>query len=184
VKTELEGVASKYAEAILELAAGNSTAGLDEMVGKDLESISQTMQKSPDLRMLLGHPSIPSEEKRAFLVTLFAKKVNDLTLRLLELLNDKRRLDLLPQIASKYHAFLNERKHIVTAKLVCSDPLGDKSLADIKARLGEHLGKKLDLDVSVDPSLLGGFLLKLGDQVIDGSIKAKLRAIEKTLLSV
>jgi len=184
VKTELEGVASKYAEAILSLAIKSSPAGLDEVVGKDLEGISATMQQSPELRMLLGHPSIPAEQKKAFLVSLFSKKVNELTLRLIELLNDKRRLDLLPQIANRYHALLNQRKQIVTAKLVCSNPLGDKALADIKARLGEHLGKKLDLDVSVDQTLLGGFLLKLGDQVIDGSIKAKLRAIEKTLLSV
>jgi F-type H+-transporting ATPase subunit delta len=184
VKTELEGVASKYAEAILALAVAPSAPGLDEAVGSDLTGISRVMQDSADLRMILGHPSIPADQKKAFLVSLFSKKINELTLRLLELLNDKRRLDLIPQIATKYHSLLNERKQIVTANLVCADQLGDKALADIKARLAEHLGKKLDLEVTVDRSLIGGFQLKLGDQVIDGSIKSKLRAIEKTLLSV
>ena len=181
---QLEGVAAKYAEAVLELAVKSPTPGLDEKVGNELATISKVMQESPDLRLVLGHPSIPKEEKKAFLVTLFSKKVNDLTLILLELLTDKRRLQLVPYIASKYHDLLNQRKQIVTAKLVSSDSIGDKALADIKARLTEHLGKKLDLDVSVDQSLIGGYLLKLGDQVIDGSIRAKLRAIEKSLLSV
>jgi len=182
VSTELETVAARYAEAALELTV--KSPGLDDKVGNELATIAQVLQENPDLRLVLGHPAIPKEEKKAFLVTLFSKKVNDLTLILLELLTDKRRLNLLPQIASKYHELLNQRKQIVTAKLVSADPLGDKALADIKARLTEHLGKKLDLDVSVDQSLIGGYLLKLGDQVIDGSIRAKLRAIEKTLLAV
>jgi F-type H+-transporting ATPase subunit delta len=182
VSTQTEGVAAKYAEATLELAA--KSAGLDETVGNELTAIGKVMLENPDLRLVLAHPSIPREEKKALLVKLFAKKTNDLTMILLELLTDKRRLNLLPQIAGKYHTLLNQRKQIVTAKLVCSDPIGDKALADIKSNLTEHLGKKLDLDVSVDQSLIGGYLLKLGDQVIDGSIKAKLRAIEKSLLSV
>jgi len=184
VKSESEGVAEQYAEAVLELALKPSTPNLENSVGKDLELISEVMQNNPGFQLVFEHPSVPAEEKKAFLVTHFKKHVNDLTMRLLELLNDKRRLALLPQVATKYHALLNERNHIVTAKLVCSDQLGDKSLADIKARLTEHLGKKLELDVSVDSSLIGGFLLKLGDQVIDGSLKGRLRAIEKTLLSV
>jgi F-type H+-transporting ATPase subunit delta len=184
VKGECEGVATQYAEAVLDLALNPDTPDLQDIIAKDLALISEVMQNNPGFELVFEHPSVPAEEKKAFLVTHFKTHVNDLTMRLLELLNDKRRLALMPQIASKYHALLNERNHIITAKLVCSDQLSDKSLADIKARLTEHLGKKLELDVSVDSSLIGGFLLKLGDQVIDGSLKGKLRAIEKTLLSV
>jgi F-type H+-transporting ATPase subunit delta len=184
VKSEQELVAAQYAQAVLELAVQSKTAELDEIIASDLSGISQIMQQNPDLNLLLGNPSVPAEDKRALLIKLFAMKANDLTVRLLELLNDKRRLELLPKIATQYQVLLKERKQIVTAKLVCSDPLNEKSLADIKARLTEHLGEKLDLEVSVDPSLIGGFLLRLGDQVIDGSIRAKLREIEKTLLSV
>jgi F-type H+-transporting ATPase subunit delta len=184
VKGELEAVATQYAQAALELAAQSKTTGLDEIVGNDLSAIGQILEQNPDLMLLLGHPSVPAEEKRALLIKLFALKANDLTVRLLELLNDKRRLNLLPKIASQYQILLKERQQITTAKLVCSDPISEKSLADIKAQLTEHLGEKLDLEISVDRSLIGGYLLRLGDQVIDGSIKAKLRAIEKTLLSV
>jgi F-type H+-transporting ATPase subunit delta len=62
--------------------------------------------------------------------------------------------------------------------------LSDSAIADIKARLTEHLGKKLELEVKVDSSLIGGVVLRLGDQVIDGSLKGKLQSIERALLSV
>jgi F-type H+-transporting ATPase subunit delta len=57
-------------------------------------------------------------------------------------------------------------------------------VANIKAQLTEHLGKRLELDVKVDPSLIGGVVLRLGDQVIDGSLSGRLRAIEAALLAV
>ena len=62
--------------------------------------------------------------------------------------------------------------------------LSESDVANVKARLTEHLGKRLELEMSVDQSLIGGFILRLGDQVIDGSLKGKLRAIEKTLMAV
>jgi len=185
VKTEYETIANHYAEAVLELALEQKNeAGLEETIAKDLFLVSQTITDTPDLRLILQHPSVPGPEKKNMLLLLFRTKVNDLTLRLVELLTDKRRLDLLPHISGTYKNLLNARKQIVTAKLTSADKLNDKALADIKARLTEHLGKKLELDVAVDPVLIGGFVLRLGDQVIDGSLRGKLRAIEKTLLSV
>ena len=110
--------------------------------------------------------------------------MSDVSDRLINLLADKRRLDILPFIESNYQLLLNERKNVVSADLVCSEQLADDSIANIKAQLTEHLGKKLDLNVSVDPSLIGGVVLKLGDQVIDGSLRGRLNQIEKTLLAV
>lgn len=68
---------------------------------------------------------------------------------------------------------------MVGAVLTCAQKLNDSQIQDIKARLTEHLGKKLELDVEVDPSLIGGMILRLGDQVIDGSLKGKLQVVEK-----
>ncbi len=184
MKSELELVASQYARATLELALQDKNSSLEGKIGAELTVIKSLVESHPDWQVVLNHPSVPAEEKKQLLLEAFAKQVNNLTMRLLELLNDKGRLELLPQIANQYHFLLNERNQVVTAKLVCSDKLGDSSLADIKARLTEHLGKKLELDVAVDPSLIGGFLLKIGDQVIDGSLKGKLSALEKILISV
>lgn len=184
MKTELTVVATKYAEAVLELALKEGGEPLADAVYADLARINKVMRGAPDLELILNHPAVPAEKKRGMIVQLFSQLVRDLTMRLLELLLDKRRLNLLQQIESEYHAILNKKKNISQAVLSCSEPLSDKAVADIKARLVEHLGRKLELEVKVDKSLIGGVVLRLGDQVIDGSLKGKLRSIERALLSV
>ncbi|HEY9756246.1 MAG TPA: ATP synthase F1 subunit delta [Oculatellaceae cyanobacterium] len=183
MKTETSTVAAQYADAILQLA--DQVGGqLADTVMQDLNLASETFKTSPELTLILEHPSIPTEEKRKVLVELFDGRCQDLTLRLLELLLDKRRITLVPAITREYHSLLNAKKNIVSASLVCADKLSDTALADIKARLAEHVGSHLELEVKVDPSLLGGVVLKLGDQVIDGSLKGKLANMERILLSV
>lgn len=184
MKTELATVASQYANAVLELAIKDGGDQLAEKILGELSAINKVTREVPDLELILGHPGIQSEKKRELIVSLFGKLLNDLTMRLLELMLDKRRLNLLPQVENQFREALNARKNIVSANLVCADKLSDSAVADIKARLTEHLGKKLELEVQVDPSLIGGLVLKLGDQVIDGSLKGKLRSIERQLLSV
>ena len=183
MKTETNTVAAHYAEAILQLA-DNVGGQLADTVLKDLTTVADAFKSSADLNLLLEHPSIPTEEKRKIIIELFDGRTQDLTLRLLELLLDKRRITLVPAIAREYHHLLNNKKGIVSASLVCADKLGDGAIADIKARLAEHVGRNLELEVKVDKTLLGGVVLKLGDQVIDGSLKGKLASIERMLLSV
>jgi F-type H+-transporting ATPase subunit delta len=182
VKAGTESAANHYAEAILAIAS--KTKDLPERIASDLKAINEVITVTRDLKLVLDHPSIGDAQKKAFLSSLFASKVDDLSLRVLELLADKRRLRLLPQIESQYKRLLNDRKQIVTARLIGSDQLAERDLANLKARLTEHLGKSLELEVSVDQSLIGGFILRLGDQVIDGSLKGKLRSIEKSLMTV
>jgi F-type H+-transporting ATPase subunit delta len=172
----------QYAEAVLEIAS--KTRDLPEKIASDLEAVNELIRKTPDLKLILGHPSIGGEQKKTLLTSLFANRIDDLTLRLLELLTDKRRLPLLPAIETQYRVRLNRLKQIVTAKLIGADLLSEPAVANVKARLSEHLGKRLELQVSVDKSLIGGFVLRLGDRVIDGSLKGKLRSLEKSLLTV
>lgn len=181
MNTELQGIAAQYSEAVLELARA---AGQDEVVLTELNAVNQVIASDKDMSIVLCHPSISAEDKKKFLASLFQGKLSDLTDKLINLLADKRRLELLPFIESSYRSLLNKRKNILSASLRCSEPLADSSIANIKAQLTEHLGKKLELEVKVDPSLIGGVVLKIGDQVIDGSLKGKLKSIEKALMSV
>ena len=184
MKTELATVANQYARAILELAFKQGGEPLADKVSDELCAINKVIHNTPDMEMVLQHPAIESKKKRQLLVGAFETIVSDLAMRVLELLLDKRRLNLLPQIETGYHELLNAKKNIVSASLICADKLDESSIANIKARLTEHLGKRLELDVKVDPSLIGGVVLRLGDQVIDGSIKGKLQSLERVLMSV
>lgn len=176
-------VAAPYAEALLQLAFA-SPGNEADLVLADLALINQTFSSTADLALILGHPSIAKSQKRKMLVELFAKQVQDLTMRLLELLLDKRRIPILSAIEFEYHKLLNARKNIITANLVCAEKLNENAVADIKARLTEHLGSGMELAVKVDPSLIGGLILRLGDQVIDGSLRGKLQNLERVLLKV
>ena len=184
MKTERSMVAAKYAEAVRDLAFKEGGDSLADTVLVDLKLVNDVITSYPTFQQILDHPSITAEDKRAAIVKAFSGKVSDLSLRLFELLLDKRRLNLLPFIEKQYHELLNEHKRILSANLISAEPINEKAVADIKARLTEHLGKKLELAVEVDPSLIGGLVLRLGDQVLDGSLKGKLRNLERTLLSV
>lgn len=183
MRTELRGVAAQYAEAVLDLATA-SGGDAEEAVLRDLHLINQIVATDKELETVLAHPSFSAEAKMDILRALFGGKIQELTVRLLELLSEKRRLEILQVLEEEYKAKLNYKKNIVAASLVSSEPLSDEAIANIKARLTEHLGKRLELDVKVDQSLIGGVVLRLGDQVIDGSLKGKLKAIEKALLAV
>lgn len=183
MKVEQSGVASQYAQAILELAEKES-GGADERVLTEIQLVSQVLSDNEELVLVLNHPSVGPLEKKELLVRLFKAQVSDLTMRLLELLNDKRRLTILPHLVGQYKELLRQRQNVAVANLTCSEQLSSDAIANIKARLTEHLGKKLELEVKVDPTLLGGVVLRLGDQEIDGSLRGRLKAIERTLLSV
>lgn len=183
MKTDQARVASKYAEAVLELAvaAGDAVA---EAVHADLNAINIVVASTPDFTIVLNHPSISGDEKKKLLLQLFEGKAQELTVRLLNLLAEKRRLDLLDHIEHQYLELLKARKNILTATLTSAEPLADAAVAAIKAKLTEKTGKQLELEVKVDRSLIGGLVLRLGDEVIDGSLRGRLQVLERSLLSV
>jgi F-type H+-transporting ATPase subunit delta len=183
MKTEQSRVASRYAEAVIELAlaAGEKAA---ESVAADLKVINEVIASAEDFTIILNHPSISSSDKKALLTRLFEGKVQELAMRLLNLLADKRRLELLSSIEHEYRELLRTRQNIMTASLTSAEPLTDAAVASIREKLVAKLGKKLEIDVKVDKSLIGGLVLRVGDQVVDGSLKGKLHVLERALLSV
>src|ERR1700722_2601835 len=117
MKAEANSVAAQYAEAVLDIVLKTGTDAAD-LVLNDLKTINKTLAENPDLGLVIGHPAVPTEEKRKIIVELFRSKIQELTLRLVELLLDKRRIYILPAIETEYHKFLNVRKNIVNASLI------------------------------------------------------------------
>lgn len=181
MRTDLAAAAAQYASAIIGLA---TDSGADKTVLEDLKSINQVVSQSSELEVILRHPAVNSHDKKQLVISLFGGKVHELTLRLLELLTDKRRLALLPYVEREYEKLWREKQNIMAGTLVCAEKPDSATLQQIKEKLSRQLGKTLELEQKEDKTLIGGFVLRLGDQVIDGSIKGRLRAIEKSLLSV
>lgn len=183
MKSEQTNVAERYAEAVLELAQ-SAGGDLDEKVLADITAVNKVISEASDFATVLAHPGIPGTEKKKMVVEMFKKHVQESTLRLLELLIDKRRFELLPLIESEYKRLLFARKNIVTATITSAEQLDDATVQSIKKKIADKLGKKLELDVQVDKALMGGAVLRIGDQVIDGSLLGKLQSLEKVLVSV
>lgn len=185
MKSQYNLVGERYAQALIELASSKEVVPvLADHIATDLRIINQTVENNIDLKNVLNHPSYSAAQKGALLKEIFMGEVQELSLRLLDLLVNRRRLELLPTIESSYRKLLNEKRNTVIAQLVSSETLSDNNIADIKARLNEYLGAHLKLETAIDPSLIAGFVLRIGDQVIDGSLKGRLNNIEKLLLSV
>lgn len=173
--------ANQYANALLQLA---ETKGLSNDVLQNLQGINEAMRAEPEMGTFLGLPSINYATKAEFLKKAFGSKIDELTGRLIEILCERRKMNLLPLIQEAYRGLLNEKRGIAAGTLKSADALDNESLEQIKKKLSASLGKQLELEVQQDKSLIGGFVLRLGDQVIDGSLKGRLQAIEKSLLSV
>jgi F-type H+-transporting ATPase subunit delta len=181
MKSENSLAAAQYANATIELASKQKA---EKNVLDDLHMINQVVSSSREFEIVLGHPGIKPDEKKKLMVSLFGSKLHDLTQRLLELLCDRRRLELLGAIEQEYRQLWREKQNIVIGTLVYAEKPDVRLLNDIKRKLGEKLGKTVELEEKEDKSLIGGFVLRLGDQVIDGSLKGRLQSIEKSLLSV
>jgi len=185
VKSERYLVSQRYAQALIALVlVDKASATLADEVGSDLNFINRTIANSSDLRLLLDHPAYSMAQKKSVLHNIFMGEVQEISLCLLGLLVNRRRLDLLPSIERQYDVLLKEKRNIVIAQLTSAEQLSENNLADIKARLNEYLGKTLQLNTEVDSSLIAGYVLRIKDQIIDGSLKGRLAGIEKVLLSV
>lgn len=181
MKTEDNSSAAQYASALLQLGESKGTA---DTILKSITDVNTVMSKEPQLSVFLRHPGVQPQEKLTLLKEVFSSMIDELTARLLEVLCERGRMHLLGRIEVHYRSLLQAKYNIAPATLVCAEELNDASLKAFQAKLSQSIGKKLDLEVKTDRSLIAGYILKVGDQVIDGSLKGRLQAIEKTLLSV
>jgi F-type H+-transporting ATPase subunit delta len=149
----------------------------------DLENVNATLENIGDFEIILNHPAVPTQEKKKLLVDQFGKRIQDLSLRLVEMLVDRRRMELVPYIVDQYRQHLEDSKGIVRASLTSAYPISDKEIESIKKALAKKLGKEPELEVKIDPSLIAGMQLAVGDQVLDGSVKTQLANMERSLLS-
>lgn len=172
-------VARRYARAFF--ALGEQTKAADTF-GKDLAGLQDAFKESPGLLKLFSSPSFNVQEKKAVLKDVVAKlELAPLTANFLFLLAEKDRLGYLPGIQSTYAAFLDEAQGVVRGKMTTAIALADTRQKDITSTLEKKSGKKLVLSYDVDPAILGGIVLKVGDKVLDASLRAQLHVLKEQI---
>jgi F-type H+-transporting ATPase subunit delta len=174
-----DSVAKRYAQAIFELATEN---GDYDAWARDLESIA-TVFGDADVAAVLKSVRVPSRDKEALLDRLLAD-VRPLGKNLARILVANGRIDHAAAIRDAYRERLDAQRGIVHADVTSAVPLSEEERRELLSRLSSMTGATVDLRSRVDPSILGGLIVRIGDRLIDGSTRAKLVALRKQLRGV
>jgi F-type H+-transporting ATPase subunit delta len=173
--------AKRYVKAYFETALEE---GRQEDAARDMELIRQTIAGNADLAEFLKQPVVSTARKFAVVQKIFKNRVSDLTNRLLTLLAKRNRLDILEDITLLFEEFYKKFKGTVEAVLVTATPVDDALKNEFLQKVKEITGKSdVVLENKIDPDIIGGYILRIGDLKIDDSVKGKLQNI-KTKLSV
>ncbi len=175
-----ESVARRYASAYLQVAlkSGDLIAAQN-----NLRRAADTVANHGMLKSLLNQPQVTSERKRSVLSEVLKDEATPATLGFLHLLTDKRRIDLLGEIATELERLVRERQNIARATAVTAEPLHPSQLAALKVSLEKRTGKTIEMSTEIDPALLGGVLVRIGDTVMDGSVRGKLDRLHEELIA-
>jgi F-type H+-transporting ATPase subunit delta len=180
--TSLSDLAGRYASALLDLA--DEKKALDQ-VSDDLQTLRSMIAESEDLRRLLNSPVITREEQRQAMSVLMDKAgIGELTRRFVLVVAQNRRLFALPAMIAGYLAELARRRGEITAQVSSARSLSDAQQAALLGALRSAVGSKVPLDLKVDPSLIGGLVVKVGSRMIDSSLRSKLQRLQLAMKGV
>lgn len=168
-------IAFRYAKPLLELAEEKKVL---EDVKSDLQNFSDLCQSNRDLVLTLKSPIIPHLKKAQILQLVFKGKVNNLTSSFFEIVTKKNREDLLPDIAHQFLTLYNEKLGFQEATVTTTLELDEGARQSFKKLVTDISGKKPILQEHVDPDLIGGYVLSLGDRQIDDSVSGKLKDLK------
>lgn len=176
------GIATRYATAVFDLAKdGKAIKALES----DVASLEAAMAESADLRTLLTSPLYSREQQSGAIVAIAQKmELSDTTSNVLALLASKRRLFVLPQLIAVLQDKLSEERGEVTAEVTTAKALTKAQAEKLAKTLKAQVGKSITIKETVDESIIGGLIVKVGSKMIDTSIAAKLNALQSKMKEV
>lgn len=173
----ISGMAGRYANALFELARENKAT---DAVKTDLEKFDAMVGESADLARLVRSPVFGADEQGKALSAILDKVgIGGLAANFLRVITANRRLFAVRDMIRGYRALVARQKGEVTAQVTVAEQLNDKNLDALKSALKSATGgKDIDLDVTVEPAIIGGLIVKVGSRMIDSSLRTKLNAIK------
>lgn len=171
-------VAKRYAKALFEVARER---GKIADVEQELQAIDQALRENPDYVRVLEHPNIAASNKVSLLQQVFQGKVSEEVQNTLQLLVERGREALISELATQFSSIANDALGQAQAKVYTARPVTAAESDRIAAIFGQLTGKKIRIENIVDPSLLGGLQVRIGDRLYDGSLSGQLQRMERTL---
>jgi F-type H+-transporting ATPase subunit delta len=167
--------AIRYAKAILDIA---QTSGKAEAVNNDMKSIVNAVSESAELKDFLTSPIIKIEVKKSALSEIFSNVQNE-TNSLFHLLFENKRFEIVEEIAIQYNKLFDESNGIEVAKVTTAFPITAELETKVLAKIAEFSNKKITIQNIVDPTIIGGFILRVGDQQYNASVASKLSELKR-----
>ena len=171
--------ANRYAKALLNLALEEKQ---EDLIHSDMKLVSSTIASNNELQILLNSPVFKNSDKKAALQEIFHSNSSKLTNSLFALLESNKRISLLQAISKQYGVLYNQVKQTEKAIVTTAFPIDDAMRSQVLAKTTELVGdKKISLENKVDESIIGGFILRVGDVQIDASILNKIGKLKREL---
>ena len=175
----VSGVSGRYATALFELARDEKSI---DAVKADLDRFATMLADSAELRRLVRSPVFSAgEQTRALAAVLEKAGISGISANFLRVLTVNRRLFAVSEVIRAFRALVAKFKGEATADVTVAEPLSDKNLDALKTALKSVTGKDVALDVNVDPSIIGGLVVKLGSRMVDSSLRTKLNSIKNAM---
>ncbi len=169
--------AIRYAKAILDLAISKN---YQDAVANDMKTIAKTINSNLELSTFIQNPTISVEVKEKALLEVFANS-NPTTKGLFHLLFENKRFEILGEIASEYNKLFDEENGIQVAKVTTAIAMDADLEAKVLAKIATFSDKKITIENKIDPSIIGGFILRIGDKQYNASVANRLQVLKREL---
>jgi F-type H+-transporting ATPase subunit delta len=176
------GIAERYATAVFEIVKeNNELSGLES----NLDDLTAALSDSPELRDLLANPAYTRAEQQGA-ITAIAQKMGLIAVlqNTLGLMASKRRLFVVPHMITRLRAMIADAKGEVTAEVTSAIALSEAQSAQLAETIKSKVGKDVKINTTVDESLIGGLVVKVGSKMIDTSIRSKLNSLQNAMKEV
>ncbi len=169
--------ALRYAKAILDLA---DSKGLAETVNSDMQLIASTIKSNSELNAFILSPTTSVEIKESALVEVFSQ-INNVSKSLFKLLSENKRFELVLNIAEEYSKLFDENNGVETAIVTTAIPMDSALESRVLDKISSLSDKKITIVNKVDPSIIGGFILRIGDKQFNASVSNRLQVLKREL---
>jgi F-type H+-transporting ATPase subunit delta len=173
-------VARRYATALMSSAASDTSV---DVLARDLDLIGGTLASSRELRLLVASPVVKAGKKGEIFAELFGKTISKETQAFLDLLIDKQREEHLPAIITEFRVLCDVRRGIVNAHVTSAADISPAQEKLLQKELGRITGKDVRLSTAVDATLRGGLVVRVGDTVLDASLRRQLEILRERFLA-
>lgn len=163
-----------YGKALLGAAGKNAGSVLEELSG-----LATLVSETPAFRNILDSPRVSEEEKTGLLDRTLKGRVSPVLLNFLKVVSEHGRLDCLQDIHHEARRLFNDQQGIVQVVVTTAEKIESGELKRVKSDLEKKLGSKVDIETAIDPSIIGGIVIRMGDKVYDGSVSQRLKSVRE-----